>query len=45
TNGQKQSEGTYRDGKLQGRWNFWKRDGAVDSKNSGTYDTDKKIDG
>lgn len=36
-NGQKHSEGSYKDGKREGPWRFWGLDGKLDEALSGTY--------
>lgn len=41
--GQKRSEGSYRAGRRTGRWTYWHPDGALDERQSGTYDGWRRI--
>ena len=36
-------EGSYRDGKREGQWNFWKEDGSFDERRSGIYENDVRV--
>ena len=43
-NGTKIEEGSYRDGKRDGRWTYWKDDGSIDEARSGVYRNDARIE-
>jgi len=42
-NGQKYSEGSYKNGDLEGLWTNWNAEGSIDFEYSGIYKADKKI--
>ncbi len=42
--GAKMAQGTYRNGKRQGLWTYWRDDGSVDGSRTGTYDNDRLIE-
>ena len=39
----KLEEGSYRDGKRDGKWTFWNDDGSIDTTQSGVYENDVKV--
>jgi len=43
--GRKQAEGTYENGKRQGHWIFWNKDGSIDGSRTGRYEGGELIQG
>ena len=42
-NGQKKSEGEYKNGELEGLWTYWNKDGSIWNEQSGIYKAGKKV--
>jgi antitoxin component YwqK of YwqJK toxin-antitoxin module len=42
-NGEKESEGEYKNGKKEGLWTYWNEDGSIDHEKSGIYKAGKRI--
>jgi hypothetical protein len=41
--GKKLEQGSYRDGKREGEWTYWNKDGSIDPVRSGIYENDVRV--